>query len=140
MLRQRQPAVSRDFDGTLSDIVAVPDAAVLVNGAAGVLARLARRCPVAVISGRNLRDVRRRVGLDGIWDAGSHGLLPNPYWPEALGVLTLSIRYREHPLLPGISSPSVEVTAGAGLQRPIEMTCRGQAATLTPGSTIRFPF
>lgn len=73
VLRQRRPGVFLDFDGTLSDIVDVPEAAVLVNGAAAVLARLARRCPVAVISGRDLRDLRRRVGLDGIWYAGSHG-------------------------------------------------------------------
>lgn len=66
-------------------------------------------------------------------------LLLNPYWPEALGVLTLSIRYREHPLLLRISGPSVEVTAGAGLQRPIEITCRGKTATLAPGSTLQFP-
>jgi trehalose/maltose hydrolase-like predicted phosphorylase len=66
-------------------------------------------------------------------------LLLNPYWPERLGVLTLSVRYREHPLLLRISGPRVEVSAGAGLHRPVEVTCRGQTATLTPGSTLRFP-
>lgn len=73
ILRQRRPAVFLDFDGTLSEIVADPDAAVLVDGAAAALERLAHRCPVAVVSGRDLRDVRRRVGLDEIWYAGSHG-------------------------------------------------------------------
>jgi alpha,alpha-trehalase len=72
-LRRRRPAVFLDFDGTLSDIVPDPDAAVLVDGARSVLERTARRCPVAIISGRDLRDVRSRVGLDELWYAGSHG-------------------------------------------------------------------
>lgn len=72
-LRRRRPAVFLDFDGTLSEIVADPDSAVLVDGAAATLKRLARHCPVAVVSGRDLRDVQRRVGLDEIWYAGSHG-------------------------------------------------------------------
>ncbi|BBZ24202.1 trehalose-phosphate phosphatase [Mycolicibacter hiberniae] len=67
------PAVFFDFDGTLSDIVADPDAAQPVAGAVDALAALAARCPVAVLSGRDLADVRARVGLDGIWYAGSHG-------------------------------------------------------------------
>ncbi|AWK71777.1 trehalose-phosphatase [Rhodococcus oxybenzonivorans] len=72
-LRIRRPAVFLDFDGTLADIVSDPSAAVLVDGAAAQLARLARECPVAVISGRDLEDVRSRIGMEGIWYAGSHG-------------------------------------------------------------------
>ncbi|WP_409429679.1 trehalose-phosphatase [Mycobacterium sp. SMC-11] len=67
------PAVFFDFDGTLSDIVDDPDAARPVAGAVEALAALAAQCPVAVLSGRDLADVRTRVGLDGIWYAGSHG-------------------------------------------------------------------
>ncbi|OBI04699.1 trehalose-phosphatase [Mycolicibacter heraklionensis] len=67
------PAVFFDFDGTLSDIVDDPDAARPVAGAMEALAALAAQCPVAVLSGRDLADVRNRVGLDGIWYAGSHG-------------------------------------------------------------------
>lgn len=67
------PAVFFDFDGTLSDIVDDPGSARLVAGAAAALAELAADCPVAVLSGRDLADVRRRVGLPGIWYAGSHG-------------------------------------------------------------------
>lgn len=69
----RHPAVFFDFDGTLSDIVDDPDAAQLVAGAADALRRLAARCPVAILSGRDLADVSARVGLPGIWYAGSHG-------------------------------------------------------------------
>lgn len=72
-LATRRPAVFFDFDGTLSDIVDDPDAAVPVPGATRALARLAARCPVAVLSGRDLADVTKRVGVPGIWYAGSHG-------------------------------------------------------------------
>ncbi|MCV7030164.1 trehalose-phosphatase [Mycobacterium sherrisii] len=69
----RHPAVFFDFDGTLSDIVDDPDAAQLVAGGRAALQRLAARCPVAILSGRDLADVTKRVGLPGIWYAGSHG-------------------------------------------------------------------
>lgn len=62
-----------DFDGTLSDIVNDPDAARPVAGATEALQKLAARCPVAVLSGRDLADVTKRVGVSGIWYAGSHG-------------------------------------------------------------------
>ena len=69
----RNPAVFFDFDGTLSDIVNDPDSAIPAPGAAAALQELAARCPVAVLSGRDLADVTKRVGLPGIWYAGSHG-------------------------------------------------------------------
>ncbi len=72
-LADRRPAVFFDFDGTLSDIVDDPDAARPVAGATEALGRLAARCPVAVLSGRDLADVTNRVGVPGIWYAGSHG-------------------------------------------------------------------
>lgn len=72
-LEAGRPAVFYDFDGTLSEIVNDPDAATLVAGAAQALRQLAARCPVAVLSGRDLADVTKRVGLPGIWYAGSHG-------------------------------------------------------------------
>ena len=66
-------AVLLDFDGTISDIMPDPGAAVPIPGVRDTLARLATECPVAVISGRGLDDLRTRVGVDGIWYAGSHG-------------------------------------------------------------------
>lgn len=69
----RTPAVLLDFDGTLSDIVGDPDTATLVPGARSILEVLAARCPVAVVSGRSLADIRDRIGVPGIWYAGSHG-------------------------------------------------------------------
>ncbi|MBW0016283.1 MAG: trehalose-phosphatase [Mycobacterium sp.] len=72
-LTARHPAVFFDFDGTLSEIVDDPDSARPAAGAAEAVADLAAHCPVAVLSGRDLGDVTNRVGLSGIWYAGSHG-------------------------------------------------------------------
>jgi len=69
----REPAIFLDFDGTLSPIVPQPDTAAAAEGAEAALRRLAGLCNVAIISGRDLLDVRRRVGVEGIWYAGSHG-------------------------------------------------------------------
>nr|CRL73918.1 trehalose-phosphatase [Mycolicibacterium malmesburyense] len=69
----RRPFVCLDFDGTLSDIVSDPDAAVPVEGVADALAAMAEQCPVAILSGRDLADLRVRVGVPGLWYAGSHG-------------------------------------------------------------------
>ncbi|BBN46472.1 hypothetical protein MINTM008_09650 [Mycobacterium intracellulare] len=62
-----------DFDGTLSDIVDDPAAARPVAAAVEALRKLAAQCPVAVLSGRDLADVSQRLGVPGIWYAGSHG-------------------------------------------------------------------
>ncbi|MFZ1175290.1 MAG: trehalose-phosphatase, partial [Mycobacterium sp.] len=69
----RQPFICLDYDGTLSEIVPDPDAATLVDGASEALEHLAAQCPVAILSGRDLVDIRDRVGVPGIWYAGSHG-------------------------------------------------------------------
>ncbi|WP_082696519.1 trehalose-phosphatase, partial [Mycobacterium sp. IS-1590] len=69
----RRPVVCLDFDGTLSEIVSDPDVAVPVEGAAEALAAMAQQCPVAILSGRDLADIRVRVGVPGVWYAGSHG-------------------------------------------------------------------
>jgi alpha,alpha-trehalase len=73
VLGAREPVLFLDFDGTLSPIVSDPGAATLVNGAAKALETLASQCPVAILSGRDLADVRNRVPIPGIWHAGSHG-------------------------------------------------------------------
>ncbi|MGY4711687.1 trehalose-phosphatase [Mycolicibacterium sp. CBM1] len=69
----RKPVLFFDFDGTLSEIVDDPTAATLVPGAAKALQALAALYPVAVLSGRDLADIRVRVGIPGLWYAGSHG-------------------------------------------------------------------
>jgi len=62
-----------DYDGTLTPIVSHPDQAVLDEDMRATLRRLAALCRVAVLSGRDLTDIRQRVGLEDLWYAGSHG-------------------------------------------------------------------
>ncbi|WP_342708067.1 trehalose-phosphatase [Citreimonas salinaria] len=72
-LGSRPVSVFLDYDGTLSPIVADYRQATIPDETRAAVARLAKRCPVAVISGRDLADVRERVGLDQVIYAGSHG-------------------------------------------------------------------
>ncbi|MBU2531646.1 MAG: beta-phosphoglucomutase family hydrolase, partial [Alphaproteobacteria bacterium] len=62
-----------DYDGTLSPIVEDYHDAVLPEKTREVVEGLARLTPVAVISGRDLQDVRARVGVEDVVYAGSHG-------------------------------------------------------------------
>jgi trehalose 6-phosphate phosphatase len=66
-------AVFLDYDGTLTPIVSDPEKALFSDSMQQTLRELARQAPVAVLSGRDLDDVRHRVNLDGIVYAGSHG-------------------------------------------------------------------
>lgn len=63
-----------DFDGVLSPIVRRPADARISAHAQTALRTLARHMPVAVISGRTLADVKRRVGIPDIAYAGKHGM------------------------------------------------------------------
>ena len=69
----RSLAIFLDYDGTLTPIVSRPDEAVLLNSTRTILRILATKTPVAILSGRELKDVRERVGIDAIVYAGSHG-------------------------------------------------------------------
>jgi trehalose-phosphatase len=71
--RSGKVAVFLDYDGTLTPIVSQPEKAWLSDSMRQALRELAARGPVAILSGRDLDDVRRRVNLDGIVYAGSHG-------------------------------------------------------------------
>ena len=66
-------AIFLDYDGTLTPIVSQPEDAWLSDSMRQALQALAAQAPVAILSGRDLDDVRRRVNLDGILYAGSHG-------------------------------------------------------------------
>ena len=72
-IAHRRPAVFLDYDGTLTPIVLRPEDAHLSESMRAVLRELASRWPVAIISGRDLGDVRRRIALASLYYAGSHG-------------------------------------------------------------------
>lgn len=67
-----------DFDGTMSEIAQVPEAAVAVPGASAILERLARRFRlVALVTGRRVAEVERRLGrLEGVRVYGLYGSEP----------------------------------------------------------------
>lgn len=69
----RALALFLDFDGTLAPIVEQPEDARLDPILVPVLAKLAARGPVTVVTGRSLADVRDLVPVPGIMLAGSHG-------------------------------------------------------------------
>jgi alpha,alpha-trehalase len=82
--RQKEAAVFLDYDGTLTPIVESPDKAVLSDAMRDRVIKLAEVCTVAVISGRDLKDVQNMVGIDNIFYAGSHGFdIAGPKGKEA---------------------------------------------------------
>lgn len=106
--------VALDFDGTLSEIAASPNEAVLSASTRRLLAALVRRpdTKVAIISGRAIEDVRERVGLAGIYYAGNHGLEidgPGIRWshPCAVG-LDLAVRQTLEEELRGFPGLQIE--------------------------------
>ncbi len=62
-----------DYDGTLTPIVDTPDMAIISDEVRSLVKRIATVVPVAVVSGRELEDLKGKVGLDGIIYAGNHG-------------------------------------------------------------------
>jgi len=75
-LRHYHVALFLDYDGTLTPIVDHPEDAELSESARKDLARCAERpdVDVALVSGRSLVDIRRRVGRDDVTYAANHGL------------------------------------------------------------------
>lgn len=71
--RETQPLFFLDFDGTLSPIVEHHNDAAISEEMRKLVQELAHKYPVAVVSGRGLADVRKRVDLPDIYYAGSHG-------------------------------------------------------------------
>jgi trehalose 6-phosphate phosphatase len=86
-----------DYDGTLTPIVDRPELAVLAGSTRGVLKKLAKckRFKLAVVSGRNIKELKKLVKLRGIYYAGNHGL-------EAIGPSFYFI----HPRVEGLKNTS----------------------------------
>jgi trehalose 6-phosphate phosphatase len=62
-----------DYDGVLAPLVTAPDGRAMRPGTRRLLAEVTRRYPVAVISGRALRDLDRLVPTSGVVRVGNHG-------------------------------------------------------------------
>jgi trehalose/maltose hydrolase-like predicted phosphorylase len=65
-------------------------------------------------------------------------LILDPMWPESLGALRLPIYYRGYRLHLTIHGRSAEISVDPADHPPIEIECRGNVQTLTPGTTLRF--
>ena len=65
-----------DFDGTISFLAQKPALAIIPPETKKALEMLAQfsDCKITVISGRNIVDLQRKVGVEGITYAGNHGL------------------------------------------------------------------
>jgi trehalose-phosphatase len=72
-MKGRRPVFYLDYDGTLTPIVRRPELAVLAPDMEALLRKLGDLTPTAVVSGRDLQDVKKLVGLKEITYAGSHG-------------------------------------------------------------------
>ncbi|MDG6904687.1 MAG: trehalose-phosphatase [Nitrososphaerota archaeon] len=62
-----------DYDGTLAPIVNSPSEAILPLETRMVLKDLSTLCPVSILSGRDINEVKQMVRLRNIMYAGSHG-------------------------------------------------------------------
>lgn len=64
-----------DFDGTLAPIAETPSKAAMPEETIGLLRQLSEmpNCKIAIVSGRALRDILKRVDLKNIVYVGNHG-------------------------------------------------------------------
>lgn len=63
-----------DFDGVLSEIAPTPDEAILSDGNRELLKHCNQLFPVAVITGRTLAEIKKKVKVEGLLYIASHGL------------------------------------------------------------------
>lgn len=64
-----------DYDGTLTPIAGTPDKAIIPQRTKRLLDLLSKKknCRIAVISGRALADIKKRIGLKNVIYSGNHG-------------------------------------------------------------------
>ena len=70
---QHQPLFFFDYDGTLAPITSDPAKAYLPEETRKLLAQMTDKFRVAIVSGRDMNDLKNFIGLDSLIYAGSHG-------------------------------------------------------------------
>jgi len=70
----KTPVFFFDFDGTLSDLAATSEQAKFKPIAKHVIEELSEKFHVGIVSGRKLDELRRLVGIKGIFYSGNHGV------------------------------------------------------------------
>jgi trehalose 6-phosphate phosphatase len=73
LIKNKKPVLFLDYDGTLTPIVKNPEDAILSDKMKSVLRRYNSKSPLAIISGRDMDDLKKLVGNKNIIYAGSHG-------------------------------------------------------------------
>ena len=63
-----------DFDGTLAKIVRIPSEAFMTSTTETLLKELSCLVPVAIVSGRSIQDLKKRIGFRPQYLIGNHGL------------------------------------------------------------------
>ncbi|MCC2679566.1 MAG: otsB [Pseudobdellovibrio sp.] len=63
-----------DFDGTLAKIVTKPENAFMTKTTESLLEELSTLAPVAIVSGRSINDLKKRVHFNPQFLVGNHGL------------------------------------------------------------------
>jgi trehalose-phosphatase len=106
-IRGRRIAVFLDYDGVLTPIVSHPDLAVLAPRTRDAVVAVAEVADVAVISGRDLDDVREKVGVAELAYAGSHGF--DLRLPDGRG------EQQATDALPALDAAQVELTSALEL-------------------------
>lgn len=72
-IKNSQPLLFLDFDGTLAPIVENHEDAAISNEMRSLVEKLSKKYSLAVVSGRGLADVSKKMDLPHIYYAGSHG-------------------------------------------------------------------
>ncbi len=73
VLENRRSAVFLDYDGTLAPITERPELAVMSPSMRDMVSELGKHYTLAIVSGRDLSDIRNKIGMDDLIYAGSHG-------------------------------------------------------------------
>lgn len=109
-LMRGRPLLGFDFDGTLAPIVMHPDEARVDTTLSRLLEQLAARLPVVVVTGRQVLDVRHRLGFAPTHIVGNHGAEDEHDGPEPRVVMALApFRDRLRRLQPALSAAGVSI-------------------------------
>ncbi len=73
IIKQESFLLLLDYDGTLTPIVDRPELAILSQDVKEIIQQLTKVVKVAIISGRDLENVKKLVEIEDLFYAGSHG-------------------------------------------------------------------